>query len=352
MSGQALQFAFLGAPARLAEPRWLWLLALVAALGVLAARGLLRRRALLARAAGALAPRVAPGAGIARPALRTGLTLLGLALLTAALARPQRGERVEGAKRYGVDLVFALDASRSMRARDVAPDRFGLARLEVEGLVDRLAGNRFGVVTFARQAFVQCPLTTDVAAVKLFLRAASPEAMPDQGTSLESALSAAGEVLAAAERGARAKVVVLLSDGEDHEPGAVEAAQALAASGVRIFAVGVGEAAGQPIPLRGQGGGVAGYQKDAGGAVVLTRLEEGTLREVAERGGGNYLRASGAGMALPAIAAAVERMEKSELESKVAVSWEEQGGWFAAAAFLCLLAGLLLPDPRPGRVAP
>ncbi len=215
MTGPTLQLRFLDVPARLAEPRWLWLLALVAALGVLCARSLLRRRELLTRTAGALAARVAPGAGAARPALRAGLALLGLALLAVALARPQRGERVEGAKRYGVDVVFALDASRSMRARDVAPDRFGLARLEVEGLIDRLAGNRFGVVTFARAAFVQCPLTTDTAAAKLFLRAASPEAMPDQGTSLESALSAAGEVLAAAERGARGKVVVLLSDGED-----------------------------------------------------------------------------------------------------------------------------------------
>ncbi len=349
MTGPTLQLRFLDVPARLAEPRWLWLLALVAALGVLCARSLLRRRELLTRTAGALAARVAPGAGAARPALRAGLALLGLALLAVALARPQRGERVEGAKRYGVDVVFALDASRSMRARDVAPDRFGLARLEVEGLIDRLAGNRFGVVTFARAAFVQCPLTTDTAAAKLFLRAASPEAMPDQGTSLESALSAAGEVLAAAERGARGKVVVLLSDGEDHEPGAAEAARVLAESGVKVFAVGVGGTAGAPIPLRGKGGGLTGYQKDARGEVVLTRLEEGTLREVAERGGGSYLRAADAGVGLPAIAEAVAGLEKSELESRVAVSWEEQGVWFAGAAFLCLLAGLLVPDPGPRR---
>lgn len=346
MTGPALPLTFLGAPARLAEPRWLWLLALVAALAALAARGILRRRALLARAAGRLAPRVAPGASAARPALRAALALLGLSLVSVALARPQRGERVEAAKRYGVDLVFALDASRSMRARDVAPDRFGLARLEVEGLLDRLAGNRFGVVTFAREAFVQCPLTTDVAAVKLFLRAASPEAMPDQGTSLESALSASGEVLAAAERGARARVVVLLSDGEDHEPGAAEAARELAARGVRIFAVGVGGRAGEPIPLRGPGGAPAGYQKDAGGAVVLSRLEEEPLRELAGIGGGSYLRASDAGAALDAVAAAVERMEKSELESRATVRWDERGGWFSGAAFACLLAALLLPDRR------
>ncbi|BDG10274.1 vWA domain-containing protein [Anaeromyxobacter paludicola] len=349
MTGAPLELRLLGAPARLAEPRWLWLLLVVAALAALAAFSLRRRRALLARTAGGLAARVAPGAGAARPALRAGLAVAALALLAVALSRPQRGQRVEGAKRYGVDVVFALDASRSMRARDVAPDRFGLARLEVEALLDRLAGNRFGIVTFARSAFVQCPLTTDTAAARLFLRAASPEAMPDQGTSLEAALSAAGEVLAAGERGPRGRVVVLLSDGEDHEPGAAAAARALADAGARVFAVGIGGTSGEPIPLRGKGGALDGYQRDGRGELVLSRLGEAALREVAESGGGAYLRASDAGVGLPAVAAAVERLEKAELESRVAVSWEEQGGWFAGAAFLCLLGALLVPDVRPRR---
>lgn len=171
----ALGFGLLGEQVRLLEPGALRLLAVVAALALLGGLSLWRRRRALRLAAGPLAPRVAPTAGLARPLARLALWLGGLALLALALARPQCGARTEVTRRYGVDLVVALDVSRSMLARDVGPDRLSRAQLEVGALVDRLAGDRVGLVVFAGRAFAACPLTTDAAALRLFLRGAGPD---------------------------------------------------------------------------------------------------------------------------------------------------------------------------------
>ena len=148
-----------------------------------------------------------------------------------ALAQPQCGTRTELSRRYGADVVVVLDVSRSMEARDVRPSRLERARLEVGALLDRLKGDRVGVVVFAGEAFVQCPLTTDYDAARLFLRAVGPDAVPQQGTAVANALLGAKELLEAAERGARGKVVLLVSDGEDHDGEVLDAASALAGAG-------------------------------------------------------------------------------------------------------------------------
>jgi Ca-activated chloride channel homolog len=342
----ALHVNVLGYAIRLAEPSALWLLAVVAAVALAGGFALVRRRSALARTAGALAPRVAPRANTARPAARLGLAVLALALLALALARPQCGTRTELAHRYGVDLVVVLDASLSMTARDVAPDRLSRATLEVGGLLDSLAGDRVGVVVFAGRAFVACPLTSDQAAAKLFLRSVGFDAVPQQGTAVAEALAAAREVLDAAERGARSKVVLLVSDGEDQEGGAAEAAAALADAGIRVHALGVGTAAGGPIPLRDPNGSVAGYKKDRKGETVVTRLEEGGLRAIAERGGGEVFLVGAPGRDVAAFRAALDRMEKSELESRLTVSYEDRYALAAFPAFLLLLASLLVREGR------
>jgi Ca-activated chloride channel family protein len=341
------QTSFLGYAARLAEPRALWLLAVPMALAVLGGVAILRRRGELRRATGTCGERVALGAGVARPAARLALQTLGLGLLAVALAQPQCGARTELSKRYGVDLVVALDASRSMLARDVKPDRLARAKLELTTLLDRLSGDRVGIVVFAEQAFVQCPLTTDYAAAKLFLKAVGPDSIPQQGTSLESALSAAREVLEAGERGARSKVVLLLTDGEDNEPGALDAADELAAQGIRVFAVGIGSSAGEPIPLVDKQGTVIGYKKDRQGSTVLTRLEEGLLRSIAERTSGRYFHTAGAALELGEVRAELDRLEKSEIEGRLTVTFEDQYAIAAYPGFLLLLGGLVLREGRP-----
>ena len=348
-----LTFQVLGAPARLLAPGALWLLLVVAALAGLAAWRLLDRRALLRRTAGPQAARLAPRAGLARPAGRASLWLSAMLLLAVALARPQCGTRTELSRRYGLDLVVLLDVSRSMQARDVRPDRLTRATLEVGSLLDQLAGDRVGVVVFAAEAFVQCPLTTDYQAARLFLRAVGPGSVPQQGTDLGQGLRAAREVLERGESSAgRGKVVLVVSDGEDLEGGAGEAARALGEAGIRIHALAVGTPAGEPIPLLDARGGVAGYKKDGAGQPVVTRLDLATLREVTSRGGGEVFELDTLDHGLPAFKAALEGLQKSELQSRLTVQFEDRYAAAALPAFLLLLAGLLLGEAgsrRPAR---
>ncbi len=345
-----LTFQVLGAPARLAAPGALWLLVAVVALAVLGAVQLHRRRALLLRAAGPQARRMAPRASTTHPAARLGLSLAGLALVALALSRPQCGTRTELATRSGVDVVIALDVSRSMLARDVKPDRLTRATLEVGALLESLAGDRVGVVVFAGEAFVQCPLTTDYAAARLFLRAVSPKSVPQQGSDLGNALVAAREVLeGSAAAAGRSKVVLLVTDGEDLEGGAREAAAQLAEAGVRIFALAVGTPAGEPIPLTDPSGATTGYKKDRGGEPVVTRLDLATLRALVEKGGGELYELGSPDHGPGAFRAALDLLEKGELTSRLVVQYEDRFALAAFPGFLLLLGALLLADGRAPR---
>jgi Ca-activated chloride channel family protein len=344
-------FTLLGESVRLAEPRALRLLAVVAVLAALGALALARRRAALRAAAGALAGCVAPGANAARPALRLGLWTLGLALLAVALARPQCGTQTAVTRRSGVDLVVVLDASRSMLARDVLPDRLARAKLELGALLEGLPGHRVGLVAFAGSAYALCPLTSDHAAFRLFLRGVDAREMPDPGTAVGEALLLAGELLEGAERGARSRAVLLVTDGEDHEGGADGAARALADQGARLFTLAVGTAAGGPIPLTRPSGEIATYLKDRSGETVVTRLDAGALARLATAGDGAAFLLGAAEGGLPAFAAELERMEKTELEGRTVVTWSERYGAFALAAFVSLLAALLVREARPAPVA-
>jgi Ca-activated chloride channel family protein len=332
-------FSLLGYALRLEDPRALRLLLVALALAVLAAIALVRRRRALVRAAGDLHPRIAPAANRTRPAARLGASLLGLALLAVALSRPQCGTRAEIERRYGVDLVVVLDASRSMLAADVAPDRLARAKLEISALLDALAGDRVGLVAFAGEAFVACPLTTDYAAARLFLRSIRPEAVPRQGTGLAEALERAREALGGSEGAARSRVVLVVSDGEDHEGDVASAARALADAGARVFALGVGTEAGAPVPPR------AGSRERRDPAI--THLDPVTLRLVADVGRGEVYAVGPAGGGLAPFRAELERMERSELEGRLAVVYEDRYALAAFPAFLLLLAALLLREARP-----
>ncbi len=349
-AGEPIAFRLLGEPVRLAEPGALKLLVLVAVLVLLAALALRRRRAALRRAAGALAPRVAPAAGLARPLGRLALSSLGVTLLALALSRPQCGSHTEQTRRFGLDLVIALDVSRSMLARDVLPDRLGRARLEVGALLERLGGDRVGLVVFAGRAVAACPLTSDLSALGVFLRGAGPDSVPEQGTGVAAALRASREVLsidAAAERGARSKVVLLVSDGEDQAEGAAEAAQALAGAGIRVYALAVGGRQGAPIPLTDASGAVTGYKRDRRGETVVTRLDEATLAAVAAKGDGEVFEVARPGRGVDAFQTALDRLARSELPGLASVAWEDRYALLAFPAFLALLGSLLLSERKP-----
>lgn len=342
-----IQTTLLGMHLRILSPVWLYVAPLGLLGGAVAAYRSWRRQ----QKALSLRPLALPGSvlrdgGAGQGILRGSFLGTGLLLLFVAAAGPQCGERTEVVKRSGIDLVIALDASTSMLARDVKPSRLERAKAEVSALLDRLKGDRVGLVVFAGDAFVQCPLTTDYSAARLFLRAVDPGAMPQQGTALTNALLESGRVLDGGGRGGAAKAILLISDGEDQEGDALQTAAKLGESGIRIYAVPVGSPSGEPIPLTDKSGNVTGYKKDREGKTVLTRTDVAGLRELASRGGGKLLRGEGTDLGVASIVAELDKLQKGDLESRLSVQYDERYPFFAWPAFgLLCLAALLGEGP-------
>jgi Ca-activated chloride channel family protein len=345
------RFTLLGYQVGLAQP---WFLALCALAVALAAVGLwiaLRRwdrvRGVIPER---LAGRLALGVSEARPAIQSALYGLGLFLFAIALSQPQCGSRSELTKRRGIDVVVALDASRSMLARDVPPSRLERAKLELSTLLDELKGDRVGIVVFGGDAFIQCPLTSDYAAAKMFLRAVDPEQMQQGGTNIGAALQLAKKVLDSADRGAKDRVVLLLSDGEDFGGEVSDAASALRDAGIKVFAIGIGSESGEPIPLVNRNGEVTGYKKDASGNTVLTRLDRAGLAAIAQATDGEFFYQPRA-VAVREVAERIDKLQKSELESRLTVRYDERFQYFAAPGLALLAAGMLIRPSRRRRAA-
>ncbi len=341
MSG--IQTTLLGIHLRIVSPLWLWVAPLGLALGAFAAWRAWQRQQRVVR----LVPQqrlgsVLQGAGSAQGIARGSVLGVGLFLLFFAAAGPQCGERTELVKRAGIDLVVALDASNSMLARDVRPSRLDRARLEVTALLDRLKGDRVGLVVFAGDAFVQCPLTSDYAAARLFLRAVDPLSMPQQGTAIAAALLESKRVLDGGGRGPAARAVLLITDGEDQQGDALQAASKLGDAGIRIYAVPVGSEAGEPIPLVDKSGNVTGYKKDREGRTVLTRTDVAGLRELASHANGLVFRGGGSDLGVLQLLPELDKLQKGELESRLSVQYDDKYPWFAWPAFalLCIAAAL------------
>jgi Ca-activated chloride channel family protein len=346
----AWQMTVLGTPARIALPAVLWILAGVALAGVLWIRLLVQRRRALSRVApDRLLPRMAPRGGIGRDLAGGLCALMGVSLLVVAAAQPECGARTIRAKRYGMDVVIALDASMSMIARDVKPSRIERAKLELSGLIDRLKGDRVGIVVFAGDAFVQCPLTTDYAAAKLFLRAVDPKDLPQQGTALAEALSTSYTLFEGADRGTgtpAARSIVLLTDGEDHEGEVDEEAKKLADEGVKVFTVGIGSKAGEPIPLVNSDGAVVGYKKDRGGQTVMTRLNEEVLQSIAQTTGGRYVHSASGDLGVGEIVEELDRMDKAEFETRLTVEYDQRFEYFLWPGAALLAIAWVLGEGR------
>ena len=335
----------LGQHIRILTPLLLWIAPLGLLAGALAAmRSWQRQQRLVALAPRARLGQVIEGAGSSQGVMKGSLLGLGLFFLLVAAAGPQCGERTELVKRTGIDLVIALDASNSMLARDVKPSRIERAKLEVTALLDRLKGDRVGLVVFAGDAFIQCPLTTDYAAARLFLRAVAPVSMATQGTAIADALYEAREVLEGGGRGDAGKAVLLITDGEDQRGDALVAASALGDAGIRIFAVAVGGTEGEPIPVLDGLGNLTGYKKDKEGRTILTRTDVQGLRELTARGNGLLLTASGADLGVLKFLPELEKIQKGELESRLTVQYDDKYPWFAWPAFALLCAAAALGE--------
>jgi len=276
------------------------------------------------------------------------LMILAITFVVITLARPQLGSHLELVEQQGVEVMVALDTSLSMMAQDVAPNRLERAKLAVVELMDRLPGARVGLVAFAGTSFVQFPLTTDFEAAKLFLDAADVNTVSLPGTAIGDAIRTATRAFS--EKELKYKVLILFTDGEDHNTDPVGAAKEAAEQGVVIYAVGFGSPEGEPIPVYDESGAVTDFKKDRQGQVVLSKLDEATLQEIAKTTGGDYYRATAGGKEIDDIVAAIEGMDKKELESKLMVQHIERFQIPAALALLALVGEFVLTDRKGDKV--
>ena len=327
----------------------LWTLVLVPLLAVLYWYAARRGRALMERfGQHDLVRRLQASVHVTGTRWKQLLLLAGVALLALALARPQFGTRVETLRRQGQDLIVALDVSRSMYAEDVAPNRLERAKIEIGRIIRRLDGDRIGLVAFAGDAFVQSPLTADYGAAMMFLGAMDPTLMSTQGTDLARAITVAIEALE--ETPAENRIILIVTDGEDHEGGLAEAIAAAAEARATVHTVGVGSPDGVPLPdvdgveARGR------FRRDDQGNVITTRLNETALQDIALQTGGDYHRV---GQGTGGLDRLVERIEDGgrEVEAREVTQFEEQFQIFLGGALLLLVVEVIVPGRRRRRTA-
>ena len=275
---------------------------------------------------------------------RTALWFVVFVFLIITLIRPRWGAQIEYVERQGIEIMAVLDVSESMLAEDFKPNRLARAKLEITELMSRLEGNEMGLVLFSGAAFVQFPLTSDFATARMFLEAAHPDIISRPGTAIAKAIEIA--MTGFNEERATQKVIILLTDGESHEGDAVATAEKAAEAGVIIYTIGFGSPQGEPIPQYDELGELTGYKRDRQGDIVLTRLDETTLQQIALATNGRYFRAAADGREVGFLAGAISELQTSELESRFETRKTERFQWFLTIAIVALFVSELIPDRR------
>jgi Ca-activated chloride channel family protein len=262
------------------------------------------------------------------------ILLLGFAAMIFALVNPKMGIELETVKREGVDLVFAVDVSKSMLAEDIAPNRLEKAKRLVSETINKLSGDRVGIIAYAASAIPQLPITTDYESAKIFLQALNTDMLSSQGTAIAEAIDLSNNYFD--DENQTNRVLVILSDGEDHETGAQMAATKASNAGITIFTIALGTEKGDVIPLK-QKGVTSSFKKDADGEVVITKMNQDILREVAETTGGLFMIGDHTNEVVSAIANRLLEMDKAEFEAKQFVRFKDQYQWFLAIGlfFIC-----------------
>tara|TARA_B100000686_G_scaffold21880_1_gene19990 strand:- start:2029 stop:3027 length:999 start_codon:yes stop_codon:yes gene_type:complete len=270
------------------------------------------------------------------------LTIIGLLFLIFSAAGPQIGTRVAPIERKGVDLVFAVDVSESMNAEDIKPSRLEKAKFEISQIINQLKGDRIGIIVFAGSSHLYLPLTSDYEASQLFLDALDTKMIPNQGTDLSTALKTAMNVFNNEDD--KFKVMVLVTDGEDHEGEAIELASTALNNGIITHAVGVGTVKGSLIPINN--GSSNNYKRNKNGTLITSKLNENTLIELASAGGGIYSRFNNRDSKYKEIMSAIDNMEKRSIETHIYSEYEDRYQFFATISFLFLTAGLIMPTRK------
>lgn len=284
-----------------------------------------------------------PLVSVFRPWMKFFLVMVAFAMMVTAAINPQTGSRMEEARLEGVDIIVALDVSRSMMAQDVLPNRLERAKLAVNRLIDRLEQDRFALVVFAGTAHMQIPLTNDHQAAKMLLQSVNTESVSVQGTAISEALKRA--LASVRDENMKNRTIVLVSDGENHEDDPLEYARRAKENGITIHTVGIGSREGAPIPIM-ENESIRGYLRDNEGNTVITRYDEQLMRNIAEATGGVFRHGSGADMGLDHILEQIRTLEKETYETTIFADYENRFHYFAALALLLLVVELFIMDRK------
>ena len=290
-----------------------------------------------------LLKRLSPNQSVFKTVLKLVIVSLAIAALSVALVNPKIGTKLETVKREGVDIVFAVDVSKSMLAEDIAPNRIEKSKQLVTQIINNLASDRIGIIAYAGKAFPQLPITTDYAAAKMFLQSMNTDMLSSQGTAINEAIELAKTYYDDEEQTNR--VLIIISDGEDHSEVSANIAEEASEEGIRIFTIGVGDEKGGPIPIK-RNGVVLNYKKDQNGETVITKLNEKTLMDIAEEANGVYINGKNTNDVVDAIRDILNNMDKKEFEAKQFADFKDQFQWFLGLALFLLFIDIFLLERK------
>lgn len=299
-----------------------------------------RRKALRKFGDPALMASLMPNVSKYRPDVKFWLVFSAIGMFAFLLARPQFGSKPETVKRSGIEVLIALDISNSMLSQDVQPSRLERSKRLISRMVDELENDKVGLVIFAGDAFTQLPITSDFISAKMFLESITPSLISKQGTAVGAAVNLATRSFTPQEGVGR--TIIIITDGENHEPGTLEAVKAAREKGIQVNVIGVGTPEGAPIPIEGTNE----FRKDKEGNVVVTRMNEAMCQEIAKEGNGIYTRADNSNSAQRVISAEIDKLAKSEIETTIYTDYNEQFQAVAWIILLLLLAELLILECR------
>lgn len=313
---------------RFENPAFLYLLIIIPVFILIRLLGIRKRKLKLKKFGDIeLVKQLMPDVSYSRRALKFWLMMAALALIIVMLARPQMGTKISQEKRSGIEVIISLDISNSMRAEDVVPSRLDKSKMLIENMVDNFTNDKVGLVVFAGDAFIQLPITSDYVSAKMFLQNVDPSLIATQGTDLAGAIDLSSKSFTQQDKVGRA--ILIITDGEDHEGGAIEAAKKARKNGIRVFVLGVGSPKGSPVP-----DGNGGYMKDNTGQEVMSALNEDMCKQIAEAGGGAYIHVDNTSLAQRQLNDELTRLQKGDLSSVIYSEYDEQ---FQAVGILVLL---------------
>jgi len=327
---------------RYANPQYLYLLLIIPVLlGLYVVVRFLYNRSIKRFGDWNVIKQLMPDVSLIRQSIKFIVLCIALGMLIWAIARPQSGSKLQQVKRSGIELIIALDVSNSMLATDIKPNRLENAKRTIEKILSKLDEDKVALIVFAGDAYVQIPMTTDFSAAKLFLATANPGIVPKQGTAIGSAIDLA--IKSFSPEGDVGKVLVIITDGENHEDNPLEAAKRAAEKGIVIHTIGLGSPEGAPLP---KSEGIQDFKKDNGGSVIISKLDEATLTQIAAATNGIYIRANNSKSALNALFDEVDKMDKKEMEAKIYADFDDKFPILITIALIFVLLDFIILERK------